>query len=34
MDEKEKIQVVLNEQDKREFYGMVKNYILKKEKII
>jgi len=34
MDEKEKIQVVLNEEDKREFQGMVKNYILKKEKII
>ena len=34
MDEKEKIQVVLNDQDKREFQNMVKNYILKKEKII
>lgn len=34
MDEKEKIQVILNEEDKREFQGMVKNYILKKEKII
>ena len=34
MDEKEKIQVVLNEQEQREFQGMVKNFILKKEKII
>ena len=34
MDEKEKIQVVLNEEAQREFQGMVKNYILKKEKII
>lgn len=33
MDEKEKIQVVLNEQDTREFQWMVKNFILKKEKI-
>ncbi|MEI7558434.1 MAG: hypothetical protein WCJ45_06670 [bacterium] len=34
MDEKEKIQVLLNEQDKRDFHAMVKNFILKKEKII
>lgn len=34
MDEKEKIQVVLDEQGKRDFQNMVKNYILKKEKII
>jgi len=33
MDEKEKIQILLNEQDTREFQGMVKNFILKKEKI-
>ena len=32
MDEKEKVQVILDEQGKREFQGMVKNYILKKEK--
>ena len=32
MDEKEKFQVILDEQGKREFQGMVKNYILKKEK--
>jgi hypothetical protein len=34
MDEKEKIQIVLDEQGKRDFQGMVKNFILKKEKII
>jgi len=34
MDEKEKIQVILDEQGKRDFQNMVKNYILKKEKII
>lgn len=33
MDEKEKIQVVLNEQEKRDFHNMLKNFILKKEKI-
>ena len=33
MDEKEKVQVILDEQWKREFQSMVKNYILKKEKI-
>lgn len=33
MDEKQKIQVVLDEQGKREFQSMVKNFILKKEKI-
>jgi hypothetical protein len=33
MDEKEKIQVILDEQGKREFQGLVKNFILKKEKI-
>jgi len=32
MDEKEKVQVILDEQGKREFQGMIKNYILKKEK--
>jgi hypothetical protein len=34
MDEKQKIQIVLDEQGKREFQSMVKNFILKKEKII
>ena len=34
MDEKEKVQLVLDEQWKREFQSMVKNFILKKEKII
>ena len=34
MDEKEKIQIILDDQGKREFQGMVKNFILKKEKII
>lgn len=34
MDEREKIQVVLDEEGKREFQGLVKNFILKKEKII
>jgi len=34
MDEKEKIQIVLNDEEKREFQSMVKNFILKKEKII
>lgn len=33
MDEKQKIQVILNEESKREFQGLVKNFILKKEKI-
>lgn len=33
MDEKEKIQVILDEQGKREFQSLMKNYILKKEKI-
>gem|GEM_PF-233327 len=33
MDEKEKIQVILDEQDKREFQSLLKNFILKKEKI-
>jgi hypothetical protein len=32
MDEKEKVQIILDEQGKRDFQGMVKNYILKKEK--
>jgi len=32
MDEKEKIQVILNEEGKREFQSLVKNFILKKEK--
>lgn len=34
MDERQKIQVVLDEQGKRDFQSMVKNYILKKEKIV
>ncbi len=34
MDEKEKIQIVLDDQGKRDFQNLVKNYILKKEKII
>ena len=34
MDEKEKVQLILDEPGKREFQGMVKNFILKKEKII
>lgn len=34
MDEREKIQVVLDEESKREFQGMVKNFVLKKEKVI
>lgn len=34
MDEKEKIQVILDEQGKREFQSLMKNFILKKEKII
>lgn len=34
MDERQKIQVVLDEQGKRDFQGMVKNFILKKEKVI
>ena len=34
MDEREKIQIVLNDEEKREFQSMVKNFILKKEKII
>lgn len=33
MDEKEKIQIVLDEQGKREFQSLVKNFILKKERI-
>ena len=33
MDEREKIQIVLDEQGKREFQSLVKNFILKKEKI-
>jgi len=33
MDEREKIQVVLDEEGKREFQSLVKNFILKKEKI-
>ncbi|MFA5747856.1 MAG: ribonuclease H-like domain-containing protein [Candidatus Absconditabacterales bacterium] len=32
MDEKEKIQIVLDENGKREFNGIIKNYLLKKEK--
>lgn len=34
MDEKEKIQVVLNEEERKEFQSLVKNFIIKKEKII
>lgn len=33
MDERQKIQVVLDDQGKREFQSMVKNFILKKEKV-
>lgn len=33
MDEREKIQIILDEEGKREFQSLVKNYILKKEKI-
>ena len=33
MDEKEKIQIVLDDEGKREFQSLVKNFILKKEKI-
>jgi hypothetical protein len=33
MDEKEKIQVILDEEGKREFQSLIKNFILKKEKI-
>lgn len=33
MDEKEKIQVILDEEGKRDFQNLVKNFILKKEKI-
>ena len=33
MDEKEKIQLVLDEQSKREFQSLMKNFILKKEKL-
>ncbi len=34
MDEKEKIQIVLEDAEKREFQDMVKNFILKKEKTL
>ncbi|MEI7919818.1 MAG: hypothetical protein WCH65_06725 [bacterium] len=34
IDEKEKIQIILNEGEKREFQDMVKHYILKKEKVV
>src|SRR5574344_1219014 len=33
MDEREKIQVILDDEGKREFQSLMKNYILKKEKI-
>jgi hypothetical protein len=33
MDEREKVQVMLDEDGKREFQGLVKNFILKKEKV-
>jgi len=33
MDEKQKIQIVLDETGKREFQSLMKNFILKKEKI-
>jgi len=33
MDEKEKIQIILDEQAKREFQSLMKNFIVKKEKI-
>lgn len=34
MDEKEKIQVILNDEEKRAFQSLMKSFILKKEKII
>lgn len=34
MDEKEKIQVILDDEEKRTFQSLMKNFILKKEKII
>ena len=34
MDERQKIQVILDEQGKKDFNAMVKNFILKKEKIV
>lgn len=34
MDEKEKIQVILNDEEKRAFQSLMKNFILKKERII
>lgn len=33
MDEKEKVQVVLDEQGKRDFQNIIKNYLIKKEKV-
>lgn len=34
MDEKEKIQIILDDEEKRAFQSLVKNFILKKERII
>jgi hypothetical protein len=34
MDEKEKIQVILNDEEKRAFQSLMKSFILKKERII
>jgi hypothetical protein len=33
MDEREKVQLLLDEQGKREFQSIIKNYLIKKEKI-
>lgn len=33
MDEREKVQLVLDEQGKREFQAIMKNYLIKKEKV-
>ena len=33
MDEKEKVQVVLDEVSKRSFQNIIKNYLIKKEKV-
>jgi len=33
MDEREKVQLVLDEQGKRDFQNVIKNYLIKKEKV-
>jgi hypothetical protein len=33
MDEREKVQVILDEQGKRDFQNVIKNYLIKKEKL-